>query len=367
MKSIPQFGIPVCVLGLILSSQLSVKSTPEYIKVEYVFSLLGDIKGKGFKTAKGKRAVAEAIKYVESFGLTPYDFGRDLYYDGESQRAIFWCEALAIATNDPQYFYGRALYEWYSGDAEAAVRDVIFLTKKKLPPTIKARTYYLKGRINLQSHLFGDAEKDLQVALDTYKSIKGKFGGQYLCLTLMARAAIAQKDFDKAIELLEAAKLSDDQNVEYGNKPFGMATIHEMYGELYFEQRNFKASLEENEKSYQAFLDGRKKRLADGVLVKIGLLHFINGDPKKAYEIASGMWRKLENTDQARLWAYNNVTLAILASCTSDTGDYQVRKSEALSWAKADKGGQALIELVAFLENEIPCPELEEEYRFTWR
>lgn len=335
-------------------------SPQETIDPDYALSLLGDFNGEEFKSIRGKRAVNKAIEYVESFGKTPYDFGRDLNYQGKTDKAIFWCEALAIATNDPSYFYGRAYYRWGSGDSEAAIRDVNFLVKKKLPPIITARTYYLRGRINLQNRMLGDAEKDFNQALESYKAIDGKYGGQYLCLTMLSRVAISLKEYHRVKPLLDAAIEADKKNAEFGNKPFGMSVIHEMYGAMYFEQRRFKEALVENTKSREAFLAGGRTQKAEGILVKIGLLEFINGNPKLAFEIASGIWGRLEDTSHTRLWAYNNVTLMMLALCSNQNGDYQVRKGEALAWAKADAGGQALIELVDFLENEIPCPKIQE-------
>lgn len=357
-------GLSIPLLFILLTRPQSATSTTsapqEKINQEHALSLLAGYKGEDFKTTAGKEAVNKAIAYVESFGITPYDFGSDLNYQGDTEESIYWYESLAIATNDPSFYYGRAYYLWTAGDSNSAMRDVNFLIMKKLTPIIKARTYYLRGQIHLEGGHFERADEDFTQALETYRGIDGKYGGQYLCLTMLAQVAISLKQFDRVRPLLESAKDADRKSVQYGNKPYGMSVIHEILGAMYFEQRRFKEALEENVKSREAYLQGGREEKAEGILVKVGLLQFITGDPKSAYETSAGIWKRLENTSHTKLWAYNNLTLMMLARCANMKEDYQVRKSDAFTWAKSDIGGQALIDLANFLEHEVPCPKLKE-------
>lgn len=213
-------AITLVIFFFLLSTSEVLSSPQEQIDRDHALSLLGDFSGEEFKSIQGKKAVSRAMEYVISFGITPYDFAKDLNYQGKSDKAIFWCEALAIATNDPAYFYGRAYYSWASGDSESAIRDVNFLAQKKLSPIIRARTFYLRGRMHLQNRVLDDAEKDFQSALESYQSIEGKFGGQYLCYTMLARVAIALKDYNRVGPLLDLAVEADKRNAEFGNKPF---------------------------------------------------------------------------------------------------------------------------------------------------
>ena len=352
-------GLVLVIGALIITSQSGVKSALQEVDADHVFSLL-DQSGAEFDSVKGKKAVASAFAYLEKFGVTPYDFGHHLHLKGEGDRAVLWYQNVGIATDDPQFFYGRAFQEWRLGDTEAALRDVNFLIQKDLSPLIKARTYYLKGRMSLQSRFLKEAESDFSIAHDSYKSIDGKFGGQFLCLSLLARIAIYKKEYDRVEPILTEALEARRKGIELGLKLPGMGSIYEIYGEMYFEKREFKTSLEENLKSREAYLQNGREASAEVVLIKIGLLEFINGNPKAAYDIATGVRERLINTPKTRLLAYNSVTLAMLSLCSNQIDDFNLRKQTALSWAKTDAGGQDLIDLMTFLEHEIPCPELKE-------
>jgi len=330
------------------------------IDVERAFELLEDRGGRDFDTPTGKQAAERAIAYVEASGYTAYDFGTFLYERGFEERSIYWYEAVGIATNDPQFYFGRAWFTWRSGDAVAAIRDINFLLNKDIPPLISARTYLLRGRINIESRFFQDAREDLREALKTYESIEGKYGGQYLCLTELARLAVIEKDYDRALPLLDTAIEVEKKNQAVGHKPYGRGFIHEILGVMYFQKGTWTLALEENLKSREAYLKHGNYDSAEAIHVKIGLLNFLTGNPKEAHRIATEIHRSLQGTSKTRLWAYNNVTLAMISLCSGMESDYRIQREAALSWAEPNMGGQDIKDLMTFLEERVPCPELEE-------
>jgi len=330
------------------------------LDIDYALSLLNITPGKEYDSEEGKAAVKKAIEYISQYGITPYDFGVKLYNEGHENDSFFWYESLGIATNEAQYFYGRAFYEWRSGNAEAAIRDIEFMIKKELPPIIKARAYYLRGRINLQSRFLEQARKDLLIALETYGSIEGKYGGEYLCLRTLARVAVFENNYDVVKPLLEEAIKAHDKNVEIGNRAQGLGPVYEVMAEFYFEKGDYASALVENNRARKAYLE-KNSYLADIVLVKIGLLELMNGDPKRSYEICADLLGKLKGKPRGMEWAYLAGNIAILAMCSGQNEEYDYWRKEAMGWARPENGGQDLIELITFLENEFDCPDLKEE------
>jgi hypothetical protein len=175
----------------------------------------------------------------------------------------------------------------------------------------------------------------------------------------LARLEIYARNFDKVGPLLEAAIIADRKNEEIGNTPYGNAFIHEILAELHFEQGEYVTALVENTRSRALYLERNKLVAAEAIEVKIGLLQFLTGDPEAAHATATAIWHRLNNTDQNQLWAYNNVTLAMLSLCSGQKEKYMARKESSLAWANQKAGGKELIELIAYLET-LECPEMKE-------
>jgi len=351
----------LCLVIFLFASGWIVAQDQAGADIDRAFELLEDRDGRDFDTARGKLAVERAITYVEAFGFSAYSFGAHLYQQGHEQKCIYWYEAAGMATNKPDYFYGRAWYLWRSGYAEAAIRDIEFMTQKELPPIIEARTYLLRGRINIESRFFEEARSDLSHALAMYQSIEGKYGGQFLCLTELARLELELGNLEGVEPLLKEAIEADRKNAEAGYKPYGLAFVHEIRAGVLFKQKNWEAALEENEISQALYLERGKNESALAIQVKIGLLQFLNGNPKEAHRIASDISQRIEGSGRHQIRAYNTVTLAMISLCSGMADDYETRKQAALSWARPENGGEHILELIDYLEKKIPCPSLAEE------
>ena len=300
-----------------------------------------------------------AIASVEAKGVTPYDFGLDLVDAGMPEKAIEWYRTLGIATKDPQYLYGLAWVKWKTGDYAGAVKDAYFLIHKDPPPLIRARTYYLLGSVNLEQRRLTDAKRELHMGLETYKAIPNKFGGQYLCLTLLAAVAIHQHKFDEVGALLDQALEANEKLESIGLKPYGQGRYFEILGEMHFWKAEYRAALDTTQQARKAYEADGRTMASDGALVKIGMLKLILGELQEAHAVSAEIWEKYHtNPNAGRILAYNNITIAKISKCAQHEEDYQARSNSVLSWANSVPGGRAVIELFEFLLVSIPCPEL---------
>ena len=352
----------LCLVGwllLCLPFTSSAQNTWTQEQIDTVFALLSAGDATAYDSPHGRKMVQTAMTLVQEQGVTPYDFGRDLFSLGEGQRALQWYEALAIATSDHQYLYGLAYYEWKLGNTDRALKDANFLLSKNPPPLIHARTSYLTGRIHLENRQYQAAERDLQAGLVAYQSIEGKYGGEFLCLTLLAEAAIHQKHFDAGINFLDRALRANERLEAAGMRPYGLGFYYELQAQIHFEQREYQEARDLFTKSRDTFLASKQHANAEEVLVKIGLMTLLCGQPKQALEIASSIHNRLETAPNPRIAMYNNVTLMKISQCGNRLQEFEERKALNLTWATSNPGGQALLELMHYIEQH-PCPALEE-------
>lgn len=300
--------------------------------------------------------MSAAIARVEAKGITPYDFGRDLLVAGEGEKAKQWYQSLAIATKEPQYLYGLAYVKRQTGDNHGALKDAYFLMHKNPPQLIRARTLYLLGGINLDERRFEEARKNLQEGLEAYAQLN-KFGGQYLCLSMMAWGAVFEGNYDAVEPLLDRALEFNEKIRSKGKEPYGLGRYHEIIGELQFAQKNYFASLLAAEQSKEAYQESGLQYHSEEMQAKIGLLKLMTGEPQEASRIATELWEKHHKSlDRGRLLAYNNVTLMKLSECAKIEVDRENKHEAAMDWANSAPGGKALIELLSFVKKS-PCPE----------
>ena len=289
---------------------------------------------------------------------TPYDFGiKALLQAGEGDKAIDWFNMLTVETNDFKYLYGAAWSKWKTGDNKGALKDALYLSHQELSPLLQARNYYLLGSICLESRLLDDAKKYLAAGHESYGAID-KYGGQYLCLTLLGAVEMRQGNFDQVEPLLQRALEADRLNVEAGYKGHGMGRYHDIMAEMYFLQGDYPSAMEANQKARTAYLGMNKQMAADGAYVKMGILYLIMGKARDAYAISVELWNRHQNG--GRIFAYNNIILAKLSKCGRNDADYHVRANSARAWAGDSPGGTALTELFDFVMKR-PCPDIQME------
>ena len=300
--------------------------------------------------------VTAALERVEAKGITPYDFGRDLLVAGEGEKAKQWYQALTIATKDPQYIYGLAWVKWQTGDNGAALKDAQYLLHKNPSPLIRARTLFLLGGINVDERQFERARERLTEGLKAYTSLN-KFGGQFLCLSMLAMVAVHEREFDEVEPLLDRAYEINEKMRTKGFKPYSRGRYHEIIGEMRFVQGDYIGAASSAEESEAAYRQIGQTDLADEILAKTALLKVLNGEPKSGGELATELWQRFhESIDRGRLLAYNNITLMKLSQCANIEEDREAREVAARKWASSAPGGKALLELLEFVK-KFPCSE----------
>jgi len=302
--------------------------------------------------------VTRAIEAIEARGITPYDFGMDLFAAGDVEGAKKWFQTLAIATEDLQYLYGLAWVKWKTGDTLGALQDCAYiLSQESASDLLRARIHYLMGSSSFDGREMEKAEKYFRKGIELYKKL-GKYGGQYLCLIELAKVEAERREYDHALETLEKAMSANERLGEKGIEPYGHGRYWELVGNIRFLQRDFEGALHANEMSEAAYRKSGEIFQSDEVLAKMGLLKFMMGYPREASEIASDLWDRFHNdTARLRLMAYNNVTLMALDRCSQEPESAQQRKESALTWANHAPDGKYLEEILDYVEKHVPCPE----------
>lgn len=124
-----------------------------------------------------------AAELVESYGVTPYDFGMDLLPIDKS-KSLAWFSAQFQVTSDPQFLFGKAWLEMETNDLLTAMQTA----NKLLSQTeglAKARAHYLLGVIYFKGGGNGYARSELMAAMDLYQELE-KLGGVRLCQLLLS-------------------------------------------------------------------------------------------------------------------------------------------------------------------------------------
>ena len=304
--------------------------------------------------------VSAAIARVEAMGIAPYDFGVDLLVAGKIDEAKKWFEALGIATNEPKYVYGLAWVKRRTGDNHGAMKDAHYLLHKNPSPLLRARTLYMLGTISIDERNIQEAKVYLKDAFEVYGSLKNKFGGQYLALSMLAWAAVIEGKHDEVLPLLDQALEFNEKLRTIGLEPYGLGMYHETLAELSFVQGDYQGALVKSEESELAYREAGELLEADLMQTKIGLFNLLVGNPKEADTLSKALWKRFnEQTGRARATAYNEITLMKLDQCSQNETDLTKREKAVRAWAASAPGGKALIELLDFImdRKNVPCPE----------
>ncbi len=303
--------------------------------------------------------LAGTVAKIKAKDQTPYDFGIHLLKRGKTREAKRWFEAIGIETKELQYVYGLARVKWKTGDNHGALRDGYYIINNKPSKLIRARTLYLLGTINIDERRFDKVDEDLKGALDAYAEL-GKNGGQYLVLSQMAWASVAQEKYEEGQEYMGRALEQNEKAQAKGFPGFSLGFYHEVMAEIEFRQGNYPGALNKAEESEAAYRKWGQVLLADFSLTKIALLKLMSGDPERAGEIATQIWEKYnDRLDGGKHLAYNDITLMKLDQCSGDEINQQKRETAARAWANSSAGGKTLIELLEFVADRqnVPCPE----------
>ncbi len=309
--------------------------------------------------------VTAALARVEARGVTPYDFGFYLLRQGHPDKAKEWFVAVGIDAarkgdkDRGKYIYGLAWVKWVTGDNKGAIEDVKYVLARKPSPLIRARSLYLLGAVSVDEHQFEDARANLRAGQSAYKAL-GKDGGQFLCFSMLALAAVYEGNFDDVEKLLDLASQHNDAIKAKGKKPYSMGREYEIISEKRYAQGDYAGALEMATESESAYRLAGKEHLADEVQSKIGFLLLLNGEPKGAQKLASKLWETHHKArDRGRLLAYNSITLMKLSLCSDNEADAADKEKTARAWASSGPGGKALIRLLEWTKEEkkFPCPE----------
>ena len=303
--------------------------------------------------------VDQALDALEKKGVTPYDFGFHLLRNGHVDKAKAWLKVIGIKTKDLKYIYGLAWMKWITGDSQGAINDVKYILARNPPALLQARTLYLLGAVSVDEFDFEVARNNLNAAIEGYKALE-KLGGQYLCVTMLAKCAVFEGDFHLVEPLLErAAELNEGVKLK-GKKPYSAGAHHEILSELRYAEGDYQGALTEAKNSAEAYRVGEEFHLADDVDAKIAFLLLLTGKPKDAHRLASQLWQENhDKRDRERLLAYNSITLMKLSLCSGNDQDADDKENAARTWAEAGPGGKALINLLNWAKEEknFPCPE----------
>lgn len=263
---------------------------------------------------------------------------------------------MAISKKDPQFIYGLAWVKWKTGDNRSALKDALYLLHRNPSPLIRARTLFLLGSINLDERELEKARMLYQEGLVAYEELN-KFGGQFLCLSMLSMIAVHERNYEQVEPLLKRAYAVNERLREKGFEPYSLARYHEIIGEMHFTKGDFQLAQKLFEKSESVYRETGQTDLADEILTKVALLMVINGEPAVGGDLARKLWEAHhQSPDRGRLLAYLNVTLLKLAQCSQNHEDQDQREEAALAWASSAQGGRALKELMETVK-KIPCPE----------
>jgi len=322
------------------------------------FQTMGTADDRQYMVRLVNRNPQRAVELLEEKKIDPYSYGSRLLMEGEKELALEWYQGLVNFYKDPKYLFGRARALWRGGNKKAAIRDCEYiLTLDNSEPIVLARTHYLLGSIAHHSGNMGKSESEFLESLVIYQDL-GKAGGQYLCLIELAQLYADQRNFDTAIATLDEALAANEALEERGFPAYSKGRYYEISGNILYAQGDFNGALGEYIKSETDYRIDKETVQAEQVLAKIGLLHYMTGTPSKANAISNELWTKYHNDPKnARLMAYNNVTLMLLDRCSQEEAAAEARKKAALEWSQESSDGDRLRQLIQYLETYFPCPE----------
>ena len=296
----------------------------------------------------------KAIALVTSLRVTPYNFGRNLVTAGKTEEALTWYVALTIATDDPQYVFGKAWTHWRKGEVHQALEDGAYLLTLKLADKVLARTHYMLGMIHLSRQGLKLADKHIAASLTAYRKL-GMNGGQYLCHMARAFIALERNAFDHAEASAELA-LSFNNRLR---SPYSLGKYYEVYSSIHFSnppaKPNFAEALHYAALAQAEFEKSGENEHLYVSLATQGLLHAFLGDFEAAFRIATKVDDFGRPKKYAYLGYYNSLTWMYLHRCNDLADDVAQMKVALQDWSKEKQNGKRLERLLYLVEN-IPCP-----------
>ena len=181
--------------------------------------------------------ITPTVWEIEAREVTSYDFGRHLLRRGKAKKAREWFQTLALTGKDQAALFGLTWIKWQSGNTYGALLDCAHLLQDHPSPLIQARTFYLVGSIHLDQGDSAAATSYLIQAYDLYTKLD-RDGGRFLVLTMLARVAVHEGDFDRAEALLERACRRNEKIAEKGALAYSLGRYHEIIAEMAYGQGN---------------------------------------------------------------------------------------------------------------------------------
>lgn len=288
---------------------------------------------------------------LEHRDISAYDFGLNLAQNMATNRdALFFFDwARKRIGETPELIYGHAWAYWYTGDGEAALKEVNYLETQNPDEVIQARAFYLSATIHGNQYRRHDiALRELRKSLALYKKL-GLNGGIYLNYVSLAENALNRGELEKIDGYLALAR---EHNKKLRN-PYPEAYIHGLQAEHLFKKENFAAAASKYQEAAKIYEEDGNTYMSYSCQTREGLCHAILGNFSTATNIAQKLDKKSE-INQVKS-AKNVINMIWLRVNYCNGREYEVYQNRIEAEAE-NTGNRTILTLLEKLLS-LPCPE----------
>jgi len=312
-----------------------------------------------FSTALKQYGVEHTRQKAKDHEISLYDIGVKILRIKGPAEAMIWYKALADELGEPLYLYGMARCQWKVRDLDSTKSLCLDLLELEPDTLMKARVYYLLGRVEQYQSTRKVALRYYQDSFEHYGKL-GKNGGRYLACFGIASTLVEEGNFAGAREYIKRAR---EFNLLVP-KPYPDAHLLHLEGEISLLTGEFDEARFKYEQGLQSLDPDNGDNETRAVLeLKIYFLDVLHG----YYEDGLDQSEQLEETflemrDPVK-YHTNAIIRLLIFRCGGKMGTEKydrARKQITDFTNNHDSVGKRMNELLEFVER-IPCPTLEEK------
>ncbi|CAM2065385.1 Tetratricopeptide repeat protein [Sulfidibacter corallicola] len=281
-------------------------------------------------------------------GTTPYKYGLSLVSHINSNDAQWFFEELALATNDPEFVFGRAWIHWKKGNIPLAERDALFVLEQRPRPIVAARCNYLLGFVWTETNQYDKALEAFERAFTGYAALN-KPASMLRTLKGFAYATINLGDLDAAESYLERALDLANQLNPHPN----LGYFFELKTRISFAKGDYVESLRYSRLCYEEYAKINDLESMVSARINIGFFNVLNGNLREGIENALEADRHIKIHNFVRASRTNNAVWMLIYRCRNQ--DYQTLERDLKEWI-AHQNDEMLESLRRFV-TECECPD----------
>lgn len=313
----------------------------------------------------GKK-VQPTLMLLNEKGITPYDYGFQLYQHGHSHKSLLWFRAMALEISKTdekaslKYTYGYAFVSWATGDKDGAVTDLNFILRKKPDDLVLARSYLLLGTIERSKLNLERANEMLHKSIALYTALDLP-GGLSRCYRILATCATQVGKFEEAEAYLAKSEEFNNQAVAKGFRSLKPGKTLEIKAHIKMARGDYSAALDLFKQCLEEYKVSPSGADVGVIEAQIALLTLQAGNPSKAAQLCRDISKRYTLTNNTRVLAYNAITAMKMSMCAQQFEEAAKHEADIRRWAEGE-GAPAkqvldFMELVKSDEGRFPCPK----------